>query len=302
MRYSIIIPCYERADELRRALQSCLAQSFPDWEAIVVDDCSPTPLISCCESFADSRIRYIRNSVNLGAARSRNAGLEAARGDYVSFLDSDDVYFPQRLATIETALAARPVALVFHRQQRVFDSEGNRETSEFMPKRMPEPGERLDEFMLLNGNYIQTNSYAIERGLAQRFRFDADCKAWEDNKYLLECWLASNDYLAIDEALSRYNDIRKAGRLSKQRDRARHLDFLEFAEHRCSKRAADGLRALVDAELPLLRRPVDVLVSIYRGWRAGVSAPRCAIYLSRSLFGFARTEAVIYWLRKVKQR
>ncbi len=297
MRYSIIIPVFNRPAELSAALKSCLDQTFTDWEAIVVDDFSPVSLETVCLEFSDSRIRYIRNNSNLGAARSRNVGLRAAQGDYISFLDSDDTYFPDRMAELEIRLSHAPHPLVFHLQQRIFAVRNGLEVHDRLPARVPMSGERLDEFMLLNGNYIQTNSYVVERTLAQKYTFDVECEAWEDSKYILQCWLDCNSYVVIDKILSRYNDIRKTGRLSRQRDPKRHTCFLSFVRNSCSRKSYYGLKALADAELSFFAAPLNVLKSIFRGWRAGVSLKRCVIYICRSLLGFSRTEAILYCIR-----
>lgn len=95
---TVIIPTYNHAHFLREALQSVCAQTFTDWEAIVVNNYSDDDTVAVVESFADPRIRLenFRNNGIIGA--SRNRGIALARGKYLAFLDSDDIWYPEKLA------------------------------------------------------------------------------------------------------------------------------------------------------------------------------------------------------------
>ncbi|MGC9504484.1 glycosyltransferase family 2 protein [Baaleninema sp.] len=94
---SIVIPSYNRATLIPRAIQSVLDQTFQDWEAIVIDDASQDNTEEVVKNFKDSRIRYIRHEKNAGECATRNTGLDAATGTYIAFLDSDDWWLPEKL-------------------------------------------------------------------------------------------------------------------------------------------------------------------------------------------------------------
>jgi len=94
MKYSIIIPTYKRVDQLEEAIESVFAQTYQDFEIIVIDDGSPEPIVL---KSADSRIRLLRHETNRGAAAARNTGIRAAVGELIAFLDSDDLWFPTKL-------------------------------------------------------------------------------------------------------------------------------------------------------------------------------------------------------------
>lgn len=87
---SVIVPCYNAAAHIEETLASLCGQSWSDLEIIVVDDGSRDRSAELVEQFPDKRIRLIR-SANGGACRARNLGLEAARGDYIQFIDADDL-------------------------------------------------------------------------------------------------------------------------------------------------------------------------------------------------------------------
>lgn len=94
---SIIIPTYNRARLLGRAIQSILNQTYPNFEIIVVDDCSSDNTENVVRSFCDERMRYIRHEKNKGAVAARNTGIKAARGEYIAFQDSDDEWLSEKL-------------------------------------------------------------------------------------------------------------------------------------------------------------------------------------------------------------
>lgn len=95
---SIIMPSYNTGRYIKESIESVLAQSYPTWELIIVDDCSTDNTDEVVRQFlADSRIRYIKNSTNSGAAVSRNRALREAKGKWIAFLDSDDLWEPTKL-------------------------------------------------------------------------------------------------------------------------------------------------------------------------------------------------------------
>ncbi|QFU83056.1 glycosyltransferase family 2 protein [Natronorubrum aibiense] len=96
-RVSVIIPTYNRATTLPRAIDSVLAQTVDDLEVVVVDDGSTDETSSVLASYDDPRIRPVVHATNQGANVARNTGLEHASGEYVAFLDSDDEWHPAKL-------------------------------------------------------------------------------------------------------------------------------------------------------------------------------------------------------------
>jgi GT2 family glycosyltransferase len=104
MRFSVVIPTYNRVRLLPRALQSVWAQRFTDYEVIVVDDGSTDGTNEYLQSLG-TKLRGIRQA-NRGPGAARNAGARAARGEYVAFLDSDDLWFPWTLEVFARAIAA----------------------------------------------------------------------------------------------------------------------------------------------------------------------------------------------------
>lgn len=95
---SIIMPSYNTAEYIAESIQSVLSQSYTDWELIVVDDCSTDNTDEVVKPYlTDGRIKYIKNDANSGAAVSRNRALREAKGKWIAFLDSDDIWMPYKL-------------------------------------------------------------------------------------------------------------------------------------------------------------------------------------------------------------
>lgn len=95
---SIIMPSYNTGRFIKETIESVLAQSYSAWELIIVDDCSTDNTDDVVNQYlADERIRYIKNDTNSGAAVSRNRALREAKGKWIAFLDSDDLWEPEKL-------------------------------------------------------------------------------------------------------------------------------------------------------------------------------------------------------------
>lgn len=107
VKVSVITPVYNGARYLGRALDSVLAQTLESWELIVVDDGSSDATPKVLERYADARIITIRQE-HAGEAVARNTGLNRARGEYVGFLDADDLYWPNALADLSAFLDLQP--------------------------------------------------------------------------------------------------------------------------------------------------------------------------------------------------
>lgn len=103
---SVVIPTYDRAAVLPRAIDSVLGQTVEDLELLVVDDGSTDRAPDVVAGYADDRVRCLRHEQNRGASAARNSGIEAASGDYVAFLDSDDEWLAGKLETQLAVLEA----------------------------------------------------------------------------------------------------------------------------------------------------------------------------------------------------
>ena len=104
---AVVMPVFNRADTVHRAISSVLRQSFSDFELIIVDDGSSDRSAEIVGSIVDPRIRFIRFDSNRGGNSARNAGIRASSAPLIAFLDSDDAFLPQKLEMVVGIFAAR---------------------------------------------------------------------------------------------------------------------------------------------------------------------------------------------------
>ncbi|WP_255171640.1 glycosyltransferase family 2 protein [Natrononativus amylolyticus] len=105
---SVVIPTYNREEILPRAIDSVLAQTYDDWELLVVDDGSSDDTVDVVRSYEDDRVRCLEHETNQGANAARNTGIDEVEGEYVAFLDSDDAWDETKLEKQLDALEAKP--------------------------------------------------------------------------------------------------------------------------------------------------------------------------------------------------
>lgn len=118
---SIIMPTFNNVAFVRASLSSVMAQSFQNWELVLSDDGSADSTLGVLNQFqkSDPRIRLLTSGVNQGAARARNAAIEAATGRYIAFLDSDDLWKPEKLERQIAFMQERDIAFSFSSYDRI---------------------------------------------------------------------------------------------------------------------------------------------------------------------------------------
>ena len=122
-RVSVCIGAYNRKDTIRACVDSALAQTWPDREIVVVDDASTDGTREILQSYGDA-IRLILRDANSGICPiTRNQAAAAAKGEYVAFLDSDDVWYPEKLAKQVAFLEAHPEVPLCHTLCDVIDAQ-----------------------------------------------------------------------------------------------------------------------------------------------------------------------------------
>jgi len=123
--FSVILPVYNREKFIAKAVDSVLNQTYTDFELILVDDASIDNTAQIIQSYHDSRIRYVRNDINIERCNSRNRGIAMARGTYICFLDSDDYHLPHHLQTLYSHILERqnPTALFFTNSWNLYNNE-----------------------------------------------------------------------------------------------------------------------------------------------------------------------------------
>lgn len=112
-RYSIIIPTYNRCYSIGRTILSLLAQTYADFEILVIDGNSTDDTVKLIHSINDSRIKYFLNKNDKGVAHARNVGIDLATGKYIAYLDSDDIVYHDWLETMNRHIDTHPQKVLF---------------------------------------------------------------------------------------------------------------------------------------------------------------------------------------------
>lgn len=162
-KVSVIIPTYNQAELLQNALISVINQTMQDWEAIVIDNNSRDNTREVVEAFNDPRIRYVPFSNKGIIAASRNHGIHLAAGEYIAFLDSDDLWYASKLATCRDHLG--PDTDIVCHGLRIRREAGLKES--LIPHL---PGHDIYHFLLDNGNAsIATSAVMLKKEYLSQF-------------------------------------------------------------------------------------------------------------------------------------
>lgn len=153
--FSIVLPTFNRSKFLAKAIQSVLDQSFDNFELIVVDDGSTDNTSEVVARFTDQRIRYFFK-VNEERSIARNYGIDRAKGRYINFLDSDDFFYPEHLATAFENLFQRQFPELLHTRYELQDRTGTIVSkSEFVEKQVNQK--------LIFSNFLNGGCFFIKR-------------------------------------------------------------------------------------------------------------------------------------------
>lgn len=162
---SVIIPTYNRAYLIGRAIQSVLNQTYQDFEIIVVDDGSTDNTEEIVRSFKNKRIKYIRHEKNKGGAAARNTGIKVARGEYIAFQDSDDEWLPEKLERQMRVFENAPleVGVVYTGFYRL---QNNKKTYIPSSRIIQKEGNIFSN--LLKGNFVTMQAAVVKTGCFER--------------------------------------------------------------------------------------------------------------------------------------
>lgn len=121
---SIIMPSWNTANFIAESIQCVIDQTYKNWELLIVDDCSTDNTDEVVKPFlADKRVRYLKNEKNSGAALTRNRAMREAQGEWIAFLDSDDLWTPDKLMTQIKFMKERGLVFSYHEYEKI-DEEG----------------------------------------------------------------------------------------------------------------------------------------------------------------------------------
>ena len=197
---TIIMPAYNAEKHIVEAIDSVLAQTYTDWELLVLDDCSTDHTAVVVEDYTrrDKRVHLLRNKVNLGVGQTRNCGVDNSTAEWIAFLDSDDMWEPDKLKKQMALVEDDPKAeLIFTASSFIDESGEKRNYILHVPQ-------RITRKELLKQNLISCSSVLVKRALLLEHKMPGKGMIHED----FATWLSILDEKAfaygIDEPLLIY--------------------------------------------------------------------------------------------------
>lgn len=198
--FSVVIPTYNRAEELRRCLDSLVNQTYKDFEVLVCDDGSTDHTPQIVEMFRDLlSLHYIWEENWGGPAKPRNNGIKQAKGEWICFLDSDDWWYPEKLEICSQYLDNTDI--LYH----------DLEIYSFQKRKQKIKSRKLKKPIILdllkNGNPLPNSSLVIRREVLEKIGFqleDIDIVATEDFEMLLRASMITDRFCYIDRFLGAY--------------------------------------------------------------------------------------------------
>lgn len=204
---SVIIPCYNSAAHIEGTLESVRAQTMGDLEILVVDDCSRDGSVGVVQRVAarDSRLRLFRQSTNQGVARARNRALAQARGRYIAYLDSDDLWAPEKLERQIAFMAERGIGACFTSYETI-EQDGTHRNFIHVPR-------AITYRQFLKNTVTCSHSLLFDTELVDRsLLVMPDIRRGQDFATWVQVMKAGHTFFGLDEPLAKYRKC--AGSLS----------------------------------------------------------------------------------------
>jgi glycosyltransferase involved in cell wall biosynthesis len=295
--FSVVIPVYNRADALKTAIESVLAQSDQDFEIVVVDDGSKDDPKAVVSAFGDPRLVYHRQE-NRGGGAARNAGIGLARGAFVAFLDSDDRFLPDHLKTMRGMLAGTTDTVGYARML-VDRGEGR---MILKPPRAIAPGEHMATYLLCDRGFVPTITVVVPLSWARIVRYHESLKAAEDTDFAIRLFLAGCHFVMAEEPGAIWNDQPDPKRTSAGRKGAGLAGWIEVLRPAIPPRAYYGGRGWAYAKHVATKSKWQAFELYFEAVAHGAYRPSLAaiiflqIFLPDRLYR-ALADGSIAWLR-----
>ncbi len=266
-RFSVIVPAHQVQAYLHACLESVLAQSYPDFEVIVVDDCSPDACGAIADEFAalDPRVRVVRLPRNEGLGPARNAGMERAVGDYLVFLDGDDTLTPHALRAVADRIkeTGDPDVLVYDYARTYWTGETVRnQAAAHLTEQGAAPFRLADRPGLLKLLMVAWNK-AVRREFAEREGLAFPPGYYEDTPWTYPVLITAGTIATLDRVCVHYRQRLRGSILGTPSER--HLDvFTQYDRVFAFLEAREATHPDPARWRPLLyRRMADHLTTVY---------------------------------------
>ncbi len=278
--FTVVIPVFNRRTLLERALRSVLAQTWQDFEIIVVDDGSTDDPGAAIAQLGDDRIRLLVQDRRGGNA-ARNLGIERAHGVFVALLDSDDQFLDHHLQAMRDLLEDEEVHVAGYAPVRVHRGE---EINYVKPKRALSSGEEMACYLLCDRGYVSTSTTVVRTETAKRVRYDEQLSFGQDVDFAIRLWLNGVRFKMAGQAGAIWEDTARPDRVSAGRKGVLLIDWLERLRPVISRKAYLGYRGWAIAKGLAGRQPATALKYYLAALFHGCYRPRLAVVVFAQIF------------------
>lgn len=211
---SIITPTYNSSKLIAMTIESVIEQKYPEWEMIIIDDCSTDDTEKIVNQYMlkDKRIKFIKLESNCGAGKARNIGLKNAKGRFIAYLDSDDIWYPDKLEKQTKYMLENNYGFTCTSYE-VIGNDGEIKNKFIQMKK------QLDYNGFLINNLIQTVGVMVDLKIIDKKLLEMpDMRRRQDAATWLQILKAGNKCYGMDEVLAKYR--RTEGSLSSNKYKA----------------------------------------------------------------------------------
>ena len=201
--FSIILPTYNQSFFLEKCINSILSQTFTSWELIIIDNYSNDNTQQIIEKFNDKRIKVIKYNNNNIIAKSRNLGIKNAISDWICFIDTDDIWFKNKLEITKKFIETSAGDLFYH------DLEFLNKKFFFTKKKINDKSKKIENpiirYFAYNGNGIGQSSVTVKKKILEKINFiseDQDKFSWEDFDTWIRISNITNNFVRIPKILA----------------------------------------------------------------------------------------------------
>ena len=236
---SVIIPTYNRADRIEKSIRSVLNQSYKDIELLVIDDGSTDNTYEVVSKIKDDRLFYYKQE-NQGACAARNHGMNLAKGKYIAFQDSDDIWYADKLEKQYNFIEMTKADLVYCGMHRIVHGK-----KMYIPENQ-DSHEKVTTSLLLYHNKISTQTILMKREIAEKISFDTTFKRLQDWDFVLQVSLAGFSIEYFPKALVR-SEVQQDSITSSISSEKAYLHLIEkYSElYQCDKKALAHIFSII---------------------------------------------------------
>jgi len=223
--FSIILPTFNQSNFLKKAVQSIVSQEFENWELLIIDNFSTDNTTKVINNFRDTRIKTIKIHNNGILAKSRNVGVKKSKADWICFIDSDDIWYTEKLKYSYQYIKQLEPDVLYHPLHFL----SNRIVKKKIPDKIKSLNKPIIKDLFLNGNGIGQSSVVLRKKILEKVNYISEKKdkySWEDfdtwikissisNKFfqipltLGAIWVGPENISNLDRTIVNYENIKK---------------------------------------------------------------------------------------------